>query len=105
MSKKNVVTLVAAALCVAGAMAGSAVAQKQSVPKPWESASVEQGQVQQLAVPIVLPVDQSGHVSKKDWLAAASEKFDKLDANNKGYVDATQLTQAEIVTPSAKFGK
>lgn len=106
MSKKTTVTVLAATLLGAGALVGSALAQKQSVPKPSEGALIEQDHVQQqLSVPIVLDVDHSGRVSKKDWIDAAAKKFDRLDASKKGYVDAAQLTEPDAIIPSERLGK
>lgn len=100
------VLMVVVTLLAAGAIAGTAFAQKQSVPKPIDRVALGDDQTQQVTVALAVDVDKKGQISRQEWIRMMTAEFDKLDTNNSGVIDATQLTQSQSqVTPSEKSGK
>jgi len=100
------VVMVVVTLLVAGAVAGTAFAQKQAVPKPIDRVALGDDQTQQVTVSLTVDVDKNGQITRQEWNRMMTAAFDKLDTNNRGAVDATELTQSQLhVIPSEKFGK
>jgi hypothetical protein len=108
LKRMNTLTMVLAfaALLATGTIAGTALAQKQSVPKPLDRIALGDDQTQQVSVSFVLDVNKNSQISKQDWLKLMATEFDKLDTNKSGQIDATQLAQSQAsVTPTEKLGK
>lgn len=45
---------------------------------------------------LVMDTDNSGKVSKEEWMKFMSEEFDRLDVNHDGQLDVKELTQSRM---------
>jgi Ca2+-binding EF-hand superfamily protein len=50
---------------------------------------------------LVMDTNQSGKVSKEEWMKFMEAEFDRLDSDHKGQLDVKELTQSRVrVRPS-----
>jgi hypothetical protein len=96
-----VVTVV---LVATWSMLGTAVAQKQSVPKPQDKLALGEGDVKQLL--LLMDTNKSGKISKQEWMKFMEAEFDRLDKDKTGELDAKELAQSRLrVSHSTNVGK
>jgi Ca2+-binding EF-hand superfamily protein len=43
-----------------------------------------------------MDTDQSGKISKQEWMKFMEAEFDRLDKNKKGQLDVKELTQSKL---------
>jgi hypothetical protein len=93
-----------ALLVVAGAMPGSAFAQKDSSPRPPDKVALGQDEVKQLL--LLMDTDKNGRVSKQEYMKFMEAEFEKLDTDKSGDLDVKELTQSRLrVSHFATAGK
>jgi hypothetical protein len=83
-----------AVLVASWAMLGTAVAQRQAVPKPQDKLVLGENEVKQLL--LLMDTDQSGKISKQEWMKFMEAEFDRLDKDKKGQLDVKELTQSKL---------
>jgi Ca2+-binding EF-hand superfamily protein len=83
-----------AVLVASWAMLGTAVAQRQAVPKPQDKLALGENEVKQLL--LLMDTDQSGKISKQEWMNFMEAEFDRLDKDKKGQLDVKELTQSKL---------
>jgi hypothetical protein len=93
-----------AALVATWAMLGTAVAQRQAVPKPQDKLALGEPEVKQLL--LLIDSDKSGKISKEEWMKFMESEFDRLDKDKKGQLDAKELEQSKLrVSHPVNVGK
>lgn len=45
---------------------------------------------------LLMDTDQSGKVSKQEWMKFMEDEFDRLDADHNGELDVKELTQSRV---------
>ena len=106
LRRTNVVwiTVVTAVLVVSGAMLGPARAQKAAVPRQPDKLQLGEDEVKQLL--LLIDTDQSGKISKQEWMKFMEAEFDRLDKDKKGQLDVKELTQSKLrVSHPVNVGK
>jgi hypothetical protein len=107
LPQRNIVTNIALALAVLLATAtiqGPAIAQKAAVPKPQDKLVLGEVEVKQLL--LLMDTDQSGKISKQEWMNFMQAEFDRLDKDKKGQLDVRELTQSKLrVSHPVNVGK
>jgi hypothetical protein len=95
LTRTNVRFIVIIAMLIAAwAMLGSAIAQKAAVPKPQDKLALGENEVKQLL--LLIDTDESGNISKQEWMKFMEAEFDRLDKDKKGQLDAKELTQSKL---------
>jgi len=106
LTRTNILwVIVTIAVLVASlAMLGTAVAQRQAVPKPQNKLALGENEVKQLL--LLMDTDQSGKISKQEWMKFMEAEFDRLDKDKKGQLDVKELTQSKLrVSHPVSVGK
>jgi hypothetical protein len=86
------------------ALGGSAVAQKDSVPKPQDKLALGEDEVERLL--LLFDTNKAGKITKQEWMKFMEEEFDRLDKNKGGEIDAKELARSRVmVRPFANVGK
>jgi hypothetical protein len=67
------------------AMLETAVAQKDSVPKPQDKMALGLAEVKQLL--LLVDTDKNGKISKQEWVQYMEAEFDRLDKDKTGELD------------------
>jgi EF hand domain-containing protein len=113
MRRTNIVLiiLVIAVLIATWALPGTAVAQRQSVPKPQDKLALGEDEVKQLL--LLMDTDKNGRVSRHEFMKFMEAEFDRLDKDKSGDLDVKgisaiaieceQLLEGGEVTPSVLF--
>jgi hypothetical protein len=92
---KRMNLVLALAVCMTlGAAFGTAVSQKQNVPKTPDKLVIGQEQVRQLL--LLMDTDKDGMISKQEWMNYMSAEFDKLDTDKSGKLDQKELTYSSV---------
>ncbi|SRR5258708_38629772 len=96
LTRRSIVwVIVTIAVLVASlAMLGTAAGQRQAVPKPQDKLALGENEVKQL--PLLMDTDQSGKISKQEWMKFMEAEFDRLDKDKKGQLDVRELTQSKL---------
>jgi hypothetical protein len=85
----------------------AAVAQtKASVPKPQNTLELGENAVKELL--LLMEPEKNGKISKQAWMRFMAEEFDRLDRDNKGELDAQELSRSRLLIKHASsrdFGK
>jgi hypothetical protein len=76
------------------AIPGSLVAQKAAVPKPQDKLAIGEEQAEQLL--LLIDTDNSGKISKQEWMKFMEAEFDRLDKDKKGLLDVKELIQSKL---------
>ena len=98
------VIVVIAVLVATWAMLGSTVAQKTAVPKPQDKLALGEEEVKQLL--LLMDTDQSGKISKQEWMKFMEAEFDRLDKGKNGLLDVKELMQSQLrVSHPVSLGK
>jgi hypothetical protein len=97
LTRTNVLWVIVtiAVLVASWAMLGTAVAQRQAVPKPQDKLALGENEVKQLL--LLMDTDQSGKISKQEWMKFMEAEFDRLDKDKKSQLDVKELTQSNCV--------
>jgi hypothetical protein len=106
LARTNVVRAIVAiaVLVVTWVLLGTAVAQKQAVPKPQDKLALGENEVTQLL--LLIDTDKSGKISKAEWMKFMEAEFDRLDKDKKGQLDVKELTQSRLrVSHPVNVGK
>jgi hypothetical protein len=94
-TSNRLVALTSVVLLAAGMTAQPAFAQKSETPpalKPLDKLAAGEDEVKQLV--ILIAADQSGTVSKEDFLKFMEAEFARLDKEKTGQLDAKALAQS-----------
>jgi Ca2+-binding EF-hand superfamily protein len=93
-----------AALVATWAMLGTALAQRQAVPKPQDKLVLGENEVKQLL--LLMDTNENGKISKQEWMKFMEAEFDRLDKDKKGQLDAKELEQSKLrVSHPVNVGK
>jgi hypothetical protein len=93
-----------AVLVASWEMLGTAVAQRQAVPKPQDKLALGENEVKKLL--LLMDTDQSGKISRQEWMKFMEAEFDHLDKDKKGQLDIKELTQSKLrVSHPVSVGK
>jgi hypothetical protein len=85
-------------------MQGIAVAQKDSVLKPPDKLTLGQNEVEQLL--LLIDMNETGKITKQEWMKFMEEEFDRLDKNKTGEIDAKELAHSRLPARTfSSFGK
>jgi Ca2+-binding EF-hand superfamily protein len=106
LRRTNIVrAIVAIAVLVATcAILGTAVAQRQAVPKPQDKQALGENEVKQLL--LLMDTDENGKISKQEWMKFMEAEFDRLDKDKKGQLDVKELAQSKLrVSHPVNVGK
>jgi uncharacterized protein YneF (UPF0154 family) len=76
------------------AMLGTAVAQKAAAPKAQDRLALGEEEVKQLL--LLMDTDESGKISKQEWMKFMEAEFDRLDKSKNGQLDVKELTQSKL---------
>src|SRR5258708_37996220 len=103
LTRRSIVwVIVTIAVLVASlAMLGTAAGQRQAVPKPQDKLALGENEVKQL--PLLMDTDQSGKISKQEWMKFMEAEFDRLDKDKKGQLDVRELTQSKLDRKSTRL--
>jgi hypothetical protein len=97
--KKWTTLLVIAALFVAGAMEGTAIAaQIATTPKVQNQNNVALGETNTKQLLLLMNQDKDGKVSKQEFMSFMEAEFDRLDKKKEGKLDVKELTQPQAGT-------
>jgi hypothetical protein len=98
------ITLAIAVLVATAASPGTAIAQRAAVPKAQDKLALGENEVKQLL--LLMDTDQSGKISKQEWMKFMEAEFDRLDKDKKGQLDVKELTQSKLrVSHPVNVGK
>src|ERR1700736_4291278 len=106
LTRTNILRVIVtiAVLVASWAMLGTVVAQRQAVPKPQDKLALGENEVKQLL--LLMDSDQSGKISKQEWMKFMEAEFDRLDKDKKGQLDVKELTQSKLrVSHPVSVGK
>lgn len=93
-----------AVLVVTWVLLGNAVGQRQAVPKVQDKLALGEPEVKHLL--LLMDTDQSGKISKEEWMKFMEAEFDRLDKEKKGQLDAKELEQSKLrVSHPVNVGK
>jgi len=98
------IALAITVLLATAAILGTAVAQRAAVPKPQDKLALGENEVKQLL--LLMDTDQSGKISKQEWMKFMEAEFDRLDKDKKGQLDVKELSQSKLrVSRPVNVGK
>jgi EF hand domain-containing protein len=95
MLKRMSVSLVIAAFAAVLATVGAWALQKQTDVPPPGKVTLGEPQVKQLL--LLMDTDQSGKISKQEWMNYMSKEFDRLDVDKSGELDPKELAMSPIM--------
>jgi hypothetical protein len=90
--RTNILRITVAIVVLVGL--GTALAQKAAVPKPQDKLALGENEVKQLL--LLMDTNQSGKISKQEWMKFMEAEFDRLDKDKKGQLDTKELTQSKL---------
>jgi hypothetical protein len=76
------------------AMLGTAVAQKNVVPKAQDNVALGENEARQLM--LLIDTGKTGKISKHEWMSFMEAEFDRLDVKKDGELDVKELTQSQL---------
>jgi hypothetical protein len=91
---KPIVGVLSTALVAAAIFAGTAAAQKDSVPKPQNQLALAEDHVKQVL--LLMEADKQGKISKQQFMKFMEAEFERLDVTKTGQLDVKQLTRPTI---------
>ena len=96
LTRTNIVRAMVAipALVATWAILGTAVAQRQAVPKPQDKLALGEPEVLQLL--LLVDTDKNGKISKQEWMKFMEAEFDRLDKAKNGELNVKELTQSKL---------
>ena len=98
LTRSNIVrALVAIAVLVATwTIFGTAVAQRQAVPKAQDKLALGEPEVKQLL--LLMDTDKNGKISKEEWMKFMEAEFDRLDTDKERAVGREGARAIEIAS-------
>ena len=93
--------LLIALASVTFALAGTAVAQKASVPKQPDKVAMANVHVQELL--LVMDTDKNDKISKHEWMKFIEAEFDRLDKDKTGQLSPQELAQSKVSVSQKPF--
>jgi hypothetical protein len=98
--KRKAMLIVPIAVLAIAAGAGVTLAQdSSSVPNPPKEKAVAAGEVEAKRLLLLMDKDQSGKVSRQEFMDFMAAEFDRLDKNKDGELDVKELTQTRLTAP------
>jgi len=96
LTRRNIVRVIVPIAVLVGiwAILGTAVAQRAAVPKSQDKLAMGEPEVKQLL--LLMDTDQSGKISKEEWMKLMESEFDRLDKDKKGQLDIKELEQSKL---------
>lgn len=96
LTRRNIVRVIVPIAVLVGiwAILGTAVAQRAAVPKSQDKLAMGEPEVKQLL--LLMDTDQSGKISKEEWMKFMESEFDRLDKDKKGQLDIKELEQSKL---------
>jgi hypothetical protein len=96
LTRTNIVRAMVAiaALVATWAMLGTALAQRQAVPKPQDKLALGENEVKQLL--LFIDTDKNGKITKHEWMKFMEAEFDRLDKDKSGDLDAKDLRRSKL---------
>jgi hypothetical protein len=97
MLKRTIALWVIVAIVVSVAIwatLGTAVAQKDSLPKPQDKLALGEAEVKPLL--LRMDADKNGKISKHEWMKYMEAEFDRLDKDKTRELDAKELAQSQV---------
>src|ERR1700683_1762037 len=76
---------------------GTAMAQSTDPDTKHKAKNLAAGEVEAKRLLLLMDRDQSGKVSKQEFMAFMEEEFQRLDINKDGELDVQELTQSRLV--------
>jgi hypothetical protein len=98
-TKKTILTALAvAAIFVAGARVQTAQAQNSAsvTDSKQKEKNLAAGEVEAKRLLLLMDRDQSGKVSKQEFMSFMEEEFQRLDVNKDGELDVQELTRSRL---------
>jgi|SRR5215469_585943 len=106
-SKTLFLIVAIAAVLATGVVLGTPYQQKSGIPKPSQTSDsgfLTSGEVAQLLR--LIDVDNTGKITKQQWMDFMAAEFDRLDTNKSGVLDRDELSRSRLrVSSFAKSGK
>jgi hypothetical protein len=101
-TRKIVLTVLAVvAMAAAGTRlittVGTAMAQSTDPDAKHKAKNLAAGEVEAKRLLLLMDRDQSGKVSKQEFMSFMEEEFQRLDINKDGELDVQELTQSRLV--------
>jgi len=87
-------TLLIVCMCGWGPLRETSFAQKASVPKQPDKATIATENVKALLA--LMDTDKNGKISKQEWMKFMESEFDRLDAKKVGEIDQRELLQSTV---------
>ena len=96
LTRTNIVRamVAVAALAATWAMLGTALAQRQAVPKPQDKLALGENEVKQLL--LLMDTSENGKISEQEWMKFREADFDRLDKDKKGELGRQGTRAIEI---------
>ena len=94
MSKRIKVVLTIAVLAATWAIPGIAAEGRQTPPKPPDKQMLRADQVKQLL--LLMDTDESGKISKQEWLKFLEAEFDRLDRAKTGKLGVKEIAPSSL---------
>jgi len=82
---------------------GAAFPQKDSVPKKQDKAMLASESVKELL--LLLHTNNSGKISKQEWMKFMEAEFDRLDKDKKGEIGPEELRSSRLRAASQRFAE
>jgi len=102
--KVILIVLAIVAMVATGTRMGTALAQNSGAQNSSANAETKQklknlaaGEVEAKRLLLLMDRDQSGKVSKQEFMTFMEEEFQRLDVNKDGELDVKELTQSRLV--------
>jgi hypothetical protein len=88
---------VIAVLFAAGARLGTAQAPAATPETKQKEKKLEQGEIEAKRLLLLMDRDQSGKVSREEFMGFMTAEFERLDINKDGELDVKELTQTRLM--------
>jgi hypothetical protein len=98
MTRRN---LLIALMIVTFADVDTSVAQRASVPKQQDKATLASPHVQELL--LLMDTDKNGKISKQEWVKFMEAEFDRLDKDRSGQLTPQELDLSKVRVSSKSF--
>jgi hypothetical protein len=86
-----------AVLCLGTVAAGGGAAQESQPPvTPQKEKKLVQGEKEAKKMLLLMDKDQSGKVSKQEFMSFMEAEFERLDINRDGELDVKELTDSRV---------
>lgn len=96
MSKRKSIVSIVVVFVATWAVPGNAAEQRDTLPKPPDKQTLRADQVKQLL--LLMDTDESGKISKQEWLKFMEAEFDRLDKDRSGILNTKALAPSPLHT-------